>query len=111
MSTRYLRLGIMPYSVKPHGDCFIQIQIQDMHISLKTSKNVAVHKRVNLSNVVVVAKNIKRHFNDRYKGFAHCILLFKSIVASINVIAMSFFLVHRRSSQNIKSSKIDLYLS
>ena len=32
--------------------------------------------------------------NARYIGFAHCILLFKSIVASMNAIALSL-LVHK----------------
>ena len=38
MRTRYLRSGIRPYSVKPHGDCFIQIQ--DMHIRQSKNKNM-----------------------------------------------------------------------
>ena len=59
---------------------------------METSKNVAVQGRAT-NRVVAVAKNIKKHINDRYKGFAHCIILFKSIAASMNVISLSF-LVH-----------------
>ena len=52
-----------------------------------------------------MAKNIKRHFDDRYKGFAHCILLFKSIVATMNAITMSFLVheVHEISNQENRS--------
>ena len=60
---------------------------------MKTSKHLAVHGLVLLNKVVVVVQTIKRHFSDRYKGFADSILLFKSLVASMNAIAVSF-LVH-----------------
>ena len=58
--------------------------------------------------VVMVAKNIKKAL-QWYKGFAHCILLFEYI-SSIHE-CNSYVIFSSRSSQNIKSSKIDQYLS
>ena len=63
------------------------------NIKSKTSKYVAVHGLVQLNKVVRVAKTIKRHLRDRCKGFAHFIILFKFIEASMNAIGMCL-LVH-----------------
>ena len=50
-----------------------------------------VHGLVYLNEVAVVVKTIERYFSDRYKGFAHSILLSKFLVASMNAMAVSFF--------------------
>ena len=65
MRTRYLRQDIRPYSVKTvwrflYSNSRYAYQHKDV-------KNVAVNGQVlSYKVVVVVAKNIKRHFNDRY---------------------------------------------